>query len=119
MEEGSGDSEEDGIPNFTDDVCNMVRGVNMSSNRNTRISEKRKERECLDIQAGKKKRSSGIGMQVLSWFEQMVDIMSSNSDSISICRDKKWCSIHEVMIELHSIEGVHIGDIFIRMLLSS
>jgi hypothetical protein len=35
LKEGSGDSKDDGIPNFTDDVCNMVRGVNMSSNNNT------------------------------------------------------------------------------------
>jgi hypothetical protein len=35
LKEGSGDSKDDEIPNFTDDVCNMVRGVNMSSNNNT------------------------------------------------------------------------------------
>ncbi|XP_052311387.1 uncharacterized protein LOC127905672 [Populus trichocarpa] len=71
LEEGSGDSKEDGIPNFTDDVCNMVRGVNMSSSSNTRSSGKRKEREY-----------------------------------------RKRCSIPEVMSELHSIEGVNIGDDF-------
>ncbi|XP_034907176.1 uncharacterized protein [Populus alba] len=112
LEEGSGDSEEDGIPNFTDDVCNMVRGVNMSSSSNTRSSGKRKERERVDVQSGKKKRSSGIGMQLLSRFNNMVDSMSINSDSTSIFKDRKGCSIPEVMIELHSIEGVHIGDDF-------
>ncbi|XP_061962417.1 L10-interacting MYB domain-containing protein-like [Populus nigra] len=61
LEEGSGDSEEDGIPNFTDDMCNMVRGVNMSSSSNTRSSEKRKARERLDIQAGKKKEVLELG----------------------------------------------------------
>jgi hypothetical protein len=38
--------------------------------------------------------------------------MSNNSDSTSISRDRKRCSILEVMIKLHSIEGVHIGDDF-------
>jgi hypothetical protein len=42
----------------------------------------------------------------------MVDNMSNNSDSTSISRDRKWCSISEVMTELHSIEGVHISDDF-------
>ncbi|KAL9406736.1 hypothetical protein Peur_003708 [Populus x canadensis] len=42
----------------------------------------------------------------------MIDTMSNNSDSTSICRDKKGYSIHKVMTELHSIEGVHIGDDF-------
>ena len=42
----------------------------------------------------------------------MVDNMSNCSDSTSICRDKKGCSIPEVMNELHSVEGVQIGDDF-------
>lgn len=101
LEEGSSDSKEDEIPNFIDDVCNMVRGVNMSSSSNTRISGKRKERESVKI-----------GMQLLSRLDQMIDNMFNNSDSTSINRDKKGCSIYEVMTELHSIEGVHIGDDF-------
>jgi len=32
LEEGSGDSEEDVIPNFIDDVCNLVAGVNIGNN---------------------------------------------------------------------------------------
>jgi len=42
----------------------------------------------------------------------MVDNMSNNSDLTSISRDRKGCSILEVMTKLHSIEGVHIGDDF-------
>ena len=112
LEEGSGDSEEDEILNFTDDVCNMVREVNMSNISNTRSSGKRKEREHSEVQDGKKKRSSGIGLQLLSRWDQMVDSMSNNSDSTSISRDRKGCSIPEVMTELYSIEGVRIGDDF-------
>jgi hypothetical protein len=56
LEEGSGDSEEDEILNFTDDVCNMVREVNMSNISNTRSSGKRKEREHPEVQDGKKKK---------------------------------------------------------------
>jgi len=55
LEEESGDSEEDGISNFTGDVCNMVRGVNMSTRSNNRSSGKRKEREHFKVQAGEKK----------------------------------------------------------------
>jgi hypothetical protein len=56
LEEESGDSEEDGIPNFANDVCNMVRGVNMSTSSNSRNSGKRKEREHFEVQAGEKKK---------------------------------------------------------------
>jgi len=83
----------------------------MSSSSNTCNSEKRKERECSEIQAGGKK-SSGIGLQLLLRWNQMVDSMSNNSNSTSINRDRKRCSILEVMTKLHSIEGVHIGDDF-------
>jgi len=55
LKEGSNDSEENEIPNLTDNVCNMVRGINISSSSNTRSSSKRKERERFEVQAGKKK----------------------------------------------------------------
>ncbi|KAJ6936708.1 L10-interacting MYB domain-containing protein-like isoform X2 [Populus alba x Populus x berolinensis] len=112
LEEGSGDSEEDGIPNFADDVCNMVRGVNMDTSSNSRSGGKRKERQRVEVQAGKKKRNSGIGFQLLSRWDHMVDSMSNTSDSASISKDREGCSIREVMTELHSHEGVHIGDDF-------
>ncbi|XP_011045867.1 PREDICTED: uncharacterized protein LOC105140654 [Populus euphratica] len=110
LEEGSGDSEEDRILNFTDDVCNMVRWVNMSRVATHATMKIEKKDNVLTFNQGKK--SSGIGMQLLSRFDNMVDNMSNNSDSTSIYKDKKGCSIFEVMIELHSIEGVHIGDDF-------
>jgi hypothetical protein len=49
LEERSGHSEDDVILNFTDDVCNMIRGVNMSSISNTRNNGKRKEREHSEV----------------------------------------------------------------------
>ncbi|KAL9405099.1 hypothetical protein Peur_002071 [Populus x canadensis] len=61
LKEGSGDSEEDGILNFTVDVCNMVRGVNMSSISNTLSSGKRKEREHFEVQDWKKKEVLELG----------------------------------------------------------
>ena len=61
LEEGSGDSEENEILNFTDDVCNMVREVNMSNISNTRSSGKRKEREHSEVQDGKKKEVLELG----------------------------------------------------------
>jgi len=38
--------------------------------------------------------------------------MSNNSDLTSISKDRKMYSIPEIMSELHSIEGVNIGDDF-------
>ena len=46
LEKGSGDSEEDTLPNFIEDVNNMVGGVNFSnssSNPSSINSEKRKD----------------------------------------------------------------------------
>ncbi|XP_011006997.1 PREDICTED: uncharacterized protein LOC105112836 [Populus euphratica] len=45
LKEGNGDSEEDVISNFTDDVCNLVAGVNMRNNSTTNSSGKKKVRE--------------------------------------------------------------------------
>ena len=83
----SGDSEEDGIPNFTMMFATWLEGVNMSSSSNTCNNGKRKERECSEVQVGEKK-SSGIGLQLLLRWDQMVDSMSNNSDSTSINRDR-------------------------------
>jgi hypothetical protein len=44
LEEGSGDSEEDDIPNYIDHVCNLV-VVNMGNSSTTNNSGKRKTRE--------------------------------------------------------------------------
>ncbi|XP_011045245.1 PREDICTED: coiled-coil domain-containing protein 1-like [Populus euphratica] len=49
LEEESSDSKEDEIPNFADDVCDMGKGVNMSTSRNNHSSEKRKERESIHM----------------------------------------------------------------------
>ena len=112
LEEGSGDLEEDGILNFTDDVCNMVRGVNMSSSNNTRSSGKRKERERLDVQSGKKKVLE-LGCNychgLITWLTVCQTIVIPYLYVVEI---GKGCSIPEVMTELHSIAGVHIGDDF-------
>lgn len=53
-----------------------------------------------------------IGLQLLSCWDQLVDSMSTKSDSTSVSMDRKWCNIHEVMTELHFIEEVTIGDEF-------
>jgi hypothetical protein len=43
LEEGSGDSEEDVIPDFQTDMARMVGGINMSNSSNTTSGGKRKE----------------------------------------------------------------------------
>ena len=66
LEKGSGDSWEDEIPNFENDIFQMVGGVNMlSNNNNTRSTGKIKERDLYASRA-RKKRTSGIGVQLLS-----------------------------------------------------
>ena len=65
LEEGSDDSEEDVIPDFQTNMARMVGGINMSSSSNTKSGCKRKERDHYDVR-GRKKKTSGIGVQLLS-----------------------------------------------------
>ena len=88
----------------------MVGGVNMSSN-NNKSSSKRKERNPSKGQCGKKK-TSGIGVQMLSMWDQLLESMSTKSDSTSLNMDQEGCSILEVMAELHSIPGVFVDDFY-------
>ncbi|KAI5556792.1 hypothetical protein BDE02_18G058800 [Populus trichocarpa] len=109
LEEGSGDSEEDVIPDFQTDMARMVGGINMSSSSNTKSGDKRKERDHYDVR-GRKKKASGI--QLLSRCNQLLESISTKSDSTSVNLDREGCSIREVMAELHSIPGVSIEDEF-------
>ncbi|KAG6739471.1 hypothetical protein POTOM_057068 [Populus tomentosa] len=67
LEEGSGDSEEDVIPDFQTDMARMVGGIHMSSSSNTKSGDKRKERDHYDVRCRKKK-TFGIGVQLLTSF---------------------------------------------------
>ncbi|XP_011041083.1 PREDICTED: uncharacterized protein LOC105137151 [Populus euphratica] len=107
LEEGSGDSEEDAIPNYTDDVCNLVVGVNMGNNSTTNSSGKRKAKEqCSGQSTNKSKKPHRVGAQMLKRWDKLVDDVSIRNDS----RDKIGCSISEVMIEIHSIPDIIFGD---------
>ena len=61
---------------------------------------------------GRKKKTSGIGVQLLSRCNQLLESMSTKSDSMSVNLDREGCSIREVMAELHSILRVSIEDEF-------
>ena len=111
FEEGSGDSEEDVIPDFQTDMAQMVGGINMSNSSNTTSGGKRKERDHYDVR-GRKKKTAGIGVQLLSRCNHLLESMSTKSDSTSLNMDREGCSIREVMDELHSIPGVSIEDEF-------
>ena len=106
LEEGSGDSEEDRNPASDPDITRLVGGVNISSSSNTRSSGKRKEMEANEGRTKKKKKTASIGVQLMSMWDQLVDSMSSKSDSTSFNMDKPGCSITEVMTEIHSIPGI-------------
>ncbi|KAG5252433.1 L10-interacting MYB domain-containing protein [Salix suchowensis] len=95
-----------------------VRGVNMSNSSNTQKSGKIKEKEANEGRA-KKKKMTGIDVQLLSkWdqllskWDQLLDSMLMRSDSTSLRMDHKGCSICEVMIELHSIPGILVDNEF-------
>jgi hypothetical protein len=111
LEEGSGDSKDVGISNLETDMSRMVDGVNISSNSNIKSSGKRKERDPSKVR-GRKKKTSRIGVQLLSRWDQLLKSMSTRSDSTSLNMDRQGCSIHEVTTELHSIPGVLIDDDF-------
>jgi len=55
---------------------------------------------------------SGIGVQLLSRCNQLLENMSTKSDSTSVNKDREGCSIRKVMAELHSIPRVSIEDEF-------
>jgi hypothetical protein len=89
----------------------MVGGINMSSNINTRSNGTRKERDPSEVR-GRKKKTSGISVRLLSRSNQLLESMSSKSDYTSLNMNREGYSIHEVMAELHSIPGVSIEDEF-------
>ena len=76
----------------------------ISNSSNTKSIGKRKEREHPEPRA-RKKRSYGIGAQLVSIQQQLLDSMSSRSDSTSANKDLPGCSIPEVMAEFQSIPG--------------
>jgi len=71
----------------------------------------RKKKDHLEVRGGKK-RIYGVGLQLLSRWDQLVESMPPNSDSTSLHMDWKWFSISKVIGELHSILGVTIKDDF-------
>ena len=109
LEEGNGDSKENVILNFVNDSSQMVGRVHMSSRSNTKSKEKKIEHH---ESRAEKKRSFGIGVQLLSKWDQLIEIMSTKSDSTSAHMDRSCCSIPRVMVELHSICGVSVDDDF-------
>ena len=61
----------------------------------------------------RKKKTSGIGVQLMTRCNHLLESMSTKSDSTSINLDREGCSIPEVIAELHSIPGVSIEDDFL------
>jgi hypothetical protein len=81
LEEGSGDLEEDGIPNYTNDVCNLVARVNIGNSSTTNSSGKRKAREqCGEQNKKKSKKSYGFEAQLLSCWDQLLDRVSIRNE---------------------------------------
>uniref|UniRef100_A0A6N2L109 Uncharacterized protein n=1 Tax=Salix viminalis TaxID=40686 RepID=A0A6N2L109_SALVM len=75
------------ILNFESNISRMAGGVNISSSSNTRDSGKRKERDPSKLRARKKK-TSRIGVQILSRWDQLLESMSTKSDSTSFHMDR-------------------------------
>ncbi|KAL9367493.1 hypothetical protein Peur_038692 [Populus x canadensis] len=91
IEEGSGDSEEDSLPNFVADVNNMVAGVTFANNTSnpTSSSGKRKGVQQNSQKNEKKRRGAGRGSQLFSRLDKLVDSVSSKSECTSSVFDKK------------------------------
>ena len=83
----------------------------MSSSSNTKSGGKKKTRDPYEVR-GRKKKTYGIGVQLLSRCNQLLESMSTKSDSTFVHMDREGYSIREVMAELHSIPGVSIEDEF-------
>ena len=56
------------------------------------------------------KKSSGMGAQLFSRLDRLVDSVSTRSECTSSGWDKKGCRIEEVMKEFYSIEEVVFGS---------
>ena len=111
MEEGSGDSEENDNEDYENSNPRGVGRVHMSSSSNTKSSGKRKEREH-PAPRGRKKKTPGIGAQLVSLQQQLLESMSSMSDSTSAIKDLSGCSIAKVMAKLQSVPGSTDNDEF-------
>lgn len=110
LEEGSGDSEEDFIPDFVEDVSRMVAGCNVPNSSSNHSSVKRKATETSIMQPQKKRKGSGMEAKILSCLDRLIDSVLIASNCTMPSRDKKGCSIQEVMEELHSIHDVDFGS---------
>ena len=75
LEEGSDDSKEDVNPDFQTDMARMVGEINMSTSSNTKSSGKRKGRDHADVRCRKKK-TSGIGVQLVTRCNHLLESMS-------------------------------------------
>ena len=112
-EEGSGDSKKKSISNFVDDMSNMLAGVNVSVNTsNLSSGGKKKATQNCSSKSVKKKRGFGMGAQLFSHLDKLVDSVSTRSDCTVGFMDRKWCNIQEVMAEFHSINEVVLGSEF-------
>jgi hypothetical protein len=109
-EEGSGDFEEDAITDFIHDVSNMVGGSNVANSSTNPSSTKRKGSHNTTPQCRKKKRGTGMREQLFTCLDQLVEFVSMTRESTTPSRDKKGCSIEEVMEEPRSIDGVNFGS---------
>jgi len=89
IEEGSGDSEEDAIPDFIHDVSNMVGGNNVANSSSNPNSAKRKGSHHTTSQCWKKKSGTGMGAQLFARLNQLVESVSITRESTTPCRDKK------------------------------
>jgi hypothetical protein len=58
----------------------------------------------------KKKRGTGMGAVLVARLDKIVETVSMPRGITAPCRDKKGCSIEEVIEELHSIDGVAFGS---------
>jgi hypothetical protein len=83
LEKGSGDSEEDTLPNFIEDVNNMVAGVNFANSTSNPSSSSRKRKGVQQCTQKSEKKGSGTRAQLFSCLDRLVDSVSTRSECTS------------------------------------
>jgi hypothetical protein len=88
IEEGSGESQEDVIPDFIHDVSNMVGGSNVANSSSNPSSSKRKgSHNTIPQCQKKKKKGTGMGAQLFACLDQLVESVFMIRESTTPSRD--------------------------------
>ena len=110
IEEGSGNFEEDAIPNFIHDVSNWLVEAMSQTIAATTIVQREMIHIILHLNARKRRGELEWEHNYLHVWINLFSPSSWQKRAQQLVEIKKRCSIEEVMEELHSIDGVNLGS---------